>query len=157
MFRIFITFSVSCSRFRSSQRHRQHQQHSRSYIDWQSADFSFNYDATTNTVIGTPSIDFMGMVFTYSPASLIPLDFDFTSGVNEIIIGDIGEFPQPGINGFPAVGTYPGVLVGYGSPTPTFAAYNGSAVVSAVPEPGVLTLLAVGLLFAPVLPRRRQR
>ena len=119
--------------------------------------FSFNYDATTSTAIGAPVIDFKGMVFTFSPASLVPLDFVFNSGINEIIIGDIGEFPQPGINGFPGVGTYPGVLVGYGSPTPTFAAFNGSVVVSAVPEPGVLTLLAAGFLLAPVLPRRRGR
>ena len=74
--------------------------------------FSFDYDATTNTVIGAPVIDFKGMVFTYSTASPVPLDFEFESGVNEIVIGVIGEFPQPGINGFPRIGTYPGVLVG---------------------------------------------
>jgi hypothetical protein len=73
--------------------------------------FSFDYDVTTNTVIGTPTIDFMGMVFAYSPASIVPFDFDFKSGSNEITIGDIGAFPQPGIKGFPGVGTYPAILV----------------------------------------------
>jgi hypothetical protein len=103
-------------------------------------------------------IDFKGMVFTYSTASPVPLDFEFESGVNEIVIGVIGEFPQPGINGFPGIGTYPGVLVGYrSSGALDLSAYNGSVVVSAVPEPGVLTLLAVGFLLAPVLPRRRGR
>jgi len=56
-------------------------------------------------------------------------------------IGDIGLFPQPGTDGFPAVGVYPGLVVGFNG---LYSGFNGTVTVTAAAEPGLLALLSAG-------------
>jgi len=116
--------------------------------------FSFEFDATTETVVGTPVISFNGSTFTYNAGASIttpPPTFLFEDATDQIEIGDIGTFPQPGFGSFPAVGVYPGLLVGLNG---SLSGFNGTVNVSAAPEPGLLSLLGAGLLLLAVRPFR---
>lgn len=113
--------------------------------------FSFQFDATTELVVGTPVINFDGSTFTYNPAVSFtgtPPTFRFVDGTHFIDIGDIGLFQQPGVEGFPAVGVYSGLAVAIDD---TFSSYNGTVDVTAAPEPGSLALLGTGLLLCSTL------
>ena len=109
--------------------------------------FSFEFDATTATVVGTPVINFAGAMYTYNAGASItspPPTFVFEGGIHQIAIGIIGTFPQPGVEGFPAVGVYPGLVVGLDG---DLSGFNGTVTVTAAGEPGLLALLGAGLLL----------
>jgi hypothetical protein len=109
--------------------------------------FSFEFDATTALVVGTPVINFDGSTFTYNPAVSFtgtPPTFRFVDGSHFIDIGNIGLFQQPGVEGFPAAGMYSGLAVAIDD---TFSAFNGTVDVTAAPEPGTLALLSAELLL----------
>jgi len=116
--------------------------------------FSFEFDATTATVVDTPVISFDGAAYTYNAGASIttpPPTFVFEDGIHQIAIGDIGTFPQPGFGDFPAVGVYPGLLVGLDG---DLSGFNGTVTVTAAAEPGLLALLGAGLLLLAVSPFR---
>ena len=86
----------------------------------------------------TPVINFDGATYTFNAAaSTTAPTFVFEDGIHQIEIGDIGTIPQPGIEGFPAIGVYPGLVVGL----------DGSFS-------GLLALLGVELLLLAVRPFR---
>ena len=117
--------------------------------------FSFAFDATTATVVGTPVISFDGATYTYNAGASIttpPPTFVFEDGIiHQIAIGDIGTFPQPGFGDFPAIGVYPGLLVGLDG---DLSGFNGTVTVTAAEEPGLLALFGAGLLLLAVSPFR---
>ena len=110
--------------------------------------FSFGFDATTATVVDTPFIDFNGSTFMYNAAAsnTAAPTFVFVDGTHFIDVGVIGVFQQPGVEGFPALGVYPGLAVAIDD---TFSGFNGTVDVTAAaaPEPGSLALLGAGLLL----------
>jgi hypothetical protein len=121
---------------------------------FQPLSFSFEFDATTATVVDTPIINFDGATYTFNAGASItapPPTFVFEDGIHQIEIGDIGLFPQPGVEGFPAVGVYPGLVVGLDG---SFSGFNGTVSVTAAAEPGLLALLGAGLLLLAVRPCR---
>src|ERR1700751_3560564 len=121
--------------------------------------FSFDYDLTTRTLVGTPApIDFAGEVFTFVPTSgdgAAPPTFHFQGAtpdfLDSINIGETGLFQQPPqVLDFPAVGTYGGWIVEFDGGNA-----SGDGVVSNVAEPSSLLLLAGG--FTSLLGLRRKR
>jgi hypothetical protein len=114
--------------------------------------FSFEFDATTAAVVDTPVISFNGSTFTFNAgASTTAPTFVFEDSTHQIEIGDIATIPQPGIEGFPAIGVYPGLVVGLDG---SFSGFNGTVTVTAAAESGLLALLGAGLLLLAVRPFR---
>jgi hypothetical protein len=100
--------------------------------------------------VDTPVINFDGATDTFNAAaSTTAPTFVFEDGIHQIEIGDIGTIPQPGIEGFPAIGVYPGLVVGLDG---SFSGFNGTVTVTAAPEPGLLALPGVGLRLLAVRP-----
>lgn len=116
--------------------------------------FSFEFDTTTEAVVGIPVISFNGATFTYNAgasSTTPPPTFVFEDGIHQIAVGDIGTFPQPGFGDFPAIGVYPGLLVGLDG---GLSGFNGTVIVTEAAEPGLLALLGAGLLLLTVRPFR---